>query len=68
MKIWIVIIVSVISLSGCSVQNTNPIQGNAEIDWVDFVKLHGKSYTGLFYGVIKDPSDITNQVVGEVEI
>lgn len=37
------------------------------IDWVDFVKLSGNSYTGLFEGVIKDPNDVTNQVIGEVK-
>ncbi|NRF94803.1 hypothetical protein HQN89_28320 [Paenibacillus frigoriresistens] len=57
----------VVILNGCSNFNTNSIRGNAVIDWVDFVKLSGNSYTGLFEGVIKDPNDVTNQVIGEVK-
>lgn len=57
----------VVYLSGCSNLNTNSIHGHAVIDWVDFVKLSGDSYPGLFEGVIKDPNDVTIQVVGEVK-
>lgn len=52
-------------LSGC--EHSNPIKGNAVIDWVDFVKLNGVTYTGLWENVIKDPSDVTDQVVGKVK-
>lgn len=37
------------------------------IDWVDFVKLNGKNYTGLYDAVIQEPSDITDVVVGTVK-
>ncbi|MDU0201176.1 hypothetical protein ACYEXS_23020 [Paenibacillus sp. MAH-36] len=67
MRIWIGIwALFVVFTSGCSWVNSNSIHGNAVIDWVDFVKLSGNSYTGLFEGVIKDTNDITNEVVGEV--
>lgn len=71
MKSWIMIIGIVLFLSGCSNINNNnvnnPIKGNAAIDWVDFVKLNGDTYTGLHESVLKNPRDVTNDVVGEVE-
>ncbi|CAM3293813.1 hypothetical protein PALU110988_14120 [Paenibacillus lupini] len=43
------------------------IEGNAIIDWIDFVKLNGLSYSGLYDGVLVDSSDMTDHVVGEVK-
>lgn len=37
-----------------------------EIDWVDFIKLDGKEYDGIYTGVIADPEDI-GETVGEVQ-
>lgn len=54
-------------LGGCSHANSNLTRGNAIIDWVDFVKLDGRSYSGLHQSVIRNPKDITNQVVGKVK-
>lgn len=61
------LLAAIVLLCGCSRMPSNPIQGNAIIDWVDFLKLNGKSYTGLWEGVLKDPLDVTDEVVGEVE-
>lgn len=71
MKAWIMVMGLVIFLSGCSNINNNdvnnPIKGNASIDWVDFVKLNGNTYTGLHESAINNPADVTNEVAGEVE-
>ncbi len=37
-----------------------------EIDWVDFIKLDGKEYDGIYTGVIANPTDI-GEAVGEVQ-
>ena len=68
-KMRTMVILVCMLLSGCSnpITNSTSIHGNAIIDWVDFVKLDGNTYTDMFQCVIKDPSDVTNQVVGEVE-
>ncbi|WP_276357866.1 hypothetical protein [Cohnella caldifontis] len=63
---WLGVLMAVLFLYGCSNMQDNPIKGNAEIDWVDFVKLNGKSYTGMWEGVIRNPKDVTDQVVGKV--
>lgn len=69
MRILMIMIGIVVFLSGCSSlkEENNPIKGNAEIDWVDFVKLNGDSYTGLYEQVLKNPADVAEEVVGEVE-
>lgn len=54
-------------LCGCSSMRTNPFKGHAVIDWVDFVNLNGNSYSGLGEGVLKNPGDVTEVVVGEVQ-
>ncbi|MBD3919422.1 hypothetical protein H8B09_11720 [Paenibacillus sp. PR3] len=66
MNKWMLVLVVVALLGGCSNRTGNPTKGNSVIDWVDFVKLNGTSYTGLFESVIKDPNDVTKEVVGEV--
>jgi hypothetical protein len=54
------------AVGGCS-QIGNPIEGNAIIDWMDFVKLNGKTYVGLHHHVIRDPDLVTDQTVGTVK-
>jgi len=66
-------VLALLALCGCSGipglsgLSGNPIRGNAIIDWVDFVKLNGHSYTGLWEAAIQDPSDVTNQAAGKVK-
>jgi hypothetical protein len=69
MRRWICAAALVVSLllGGCSGSDAESIHGNAIIDWIDFVKLNEYTYTGLFEGVIKDPLDVTDEVVGEVK-
>lgn len=62
--IWVLAILML--LSGCSSMRHNPFGVQAEIDWVDFVKINGKSYTGLYDVVIQDPELVTDEVVGTV--
>ncbi|WP_336774071.1 hypothetical protein [Paenibacillus sp. MMO-58] len=47
--------------------HSQSIKGNAEIDWVDFVKLNGHTYTGLYDGVLVNPDDVTDAVAGKVK-
>lgn len=63
MKNWLPFMLFIVLMSGCS----NSIHGNSMIDWADFVKLNGNSYTGLTGRVIKDQNDITGKVVGVVK-
>lgn len=67
MNKWFILFLTAMAIvvGGCS-QKMNPIESNTIIDWVDFVKLEGKSYRGLYNHVIKDPNLVTDQVVGEV--
>jgi len=59
------------ALFGCSggISGTagNPIKGNAIIDWVDFVKFNGHSYTGLWEAVLQNPGDVAEEVAGKVK-
>lgn len=48
-------------------EDTPSIKGNAIIDWVDFVKMNGRSYSGLYAGVLVDGRDVTDHAVGEVK-
>jgi len=56
-----------IALSGCTSLQSNPIKGNAIIDWVDFVKFSGHSYTGLWEAVLQNPDDVAGQVAGKIK-
>ncbi|GIP39415.1 hypothetical protein J31TS4_26950 [Paenibacillus sp. J31TS4] len=47
-------------LSGCSFLPVRPTQGQAIIDWVDFVKLNGHTYTSVWNRALADP-----KLVGE---
>lgn len=68
MRILMIMMGLVVFLGGCTTgMNTNSIRGNAVIDWVDFVKLNGHSYTGLYEQVLKNPNDVTDEIVGEVK-
>lgn len=53
-------------LCGCSGIGGNPIKGNAVIDWVDFVKFNGHSYTGVWEAVLQNPDDVAGEVAGKV--
>lgn len=67
MKFWMMLVGIVVVLSGCSNPISNPIKGNAEIDWVDFVELGSNSYTGSQELVISNPDSVSNDIVGEVK-
>jgi hypothetical protein len=59
-----------VSLAAAACRNEagpDEIKGNAIIDWVDFVMLDGRSYNGLYDGVIVNPEDITEQVAGKTK-
>ncbi|TJY42577.1 hypothetical protein E5161_06900 [Cohnella pontilimi] len=60
-------LIALIALCGCSRMPTNPIKGNAVIDWVDFIKLNGNSYYASWEMVIQNPNLVTHEVVGEVK-
>lgn len=62
----ICVLAIILLLSGCSSMRHNLFGAQTIIDWVDFVKLNGKSYVGLYDAVIQEPSDITDVVVGTV--
>lgn len=66
-KMFALLMAIALFLSGCSGLPSNPLKGNAVIDWVDFVKLGGHTYTRLWGGVVKTPSDVTGETVGEVQ-
>lgn len=63
-----VFIIMILSLVGCT-GVTNPLNTTSTIiDWVDFVKLNNKSYTGVHEAVIADPAFVlTQQRVGTVK-
>lgn len=61
----IILLTAVVLLCGCS--SSTRIKGGASIDWVDFVKLNGNSYTGSWESVIKNPALVTSERVGEVK-
>ena len=60
----LVLFTAAILLCSCS---SNPLKGSASIDWVDFVKLNGNSYTGSWESVMKNPEQVTTEVLGEVK-
>ncbi len=65
MKIrYIAIIAVCLLLSACTQGGRDNIHGNAEIDWVDFLMLDGRSYTGLYETVIADPETVTDKKAG----
>lgn len=66
LRILFLIAIAAAVLSGCSRQIANPIQGNTIIDWVDFVKLNGNTYTRLDSRTLKDPGNVTDRVAGEI--
>ncbi|MEK3714160.1 hypothetical protein [Paenibacillus sp. FSL R7-0333] len=61
----LIVLTVVVLLSGCS--KGDRITGSAEIDWVDFVKINGASYSGSWDRVIKNPSQVTTEIVGKVD-
>lgn len=75
MKLFTLLLGFAMIIGGCSAgkiqpnpnSNSNPIKGNSIIDWVDFVKLNDQTYTGMYELVLSDPSDVTDEVVGEVK-
>lgn len=61
----LIVLTVVVLLSGCS--KGDRIKGSSEIDWVDFVKINGVSYSGSWDRVIKNPSQVTTEIVGKVD-
>ncbi|QHW33191.1 hypothetical protein GZH47_21990 [Paenibacillus rhizovicinus] len=66
-RMMLAVVAAVLLLCGCSTNQTDPKRTDVAIDWVDFVKLDGHSYTESWEYVIKDPGRVTNAVVGEVK-
>ncbi|MCQ6557545.1 hypothetical protein [Paenibacillus mendelii] len=63
-KLLFALTLVIVLLCGCS---QNPFTGKASIEWIDFVKMNGKMYTGFRENVVKNPDDVTDVVVGEVK-
>lgn len=66
MKIKILIALTALIVL-CSCSKGDRIKGGSEIDWVDFVKLNGHSYTGSWENVIKNPAQVSTETVGKVK-
>lgn len=60
----VMLMLAIAMLSGCA---HNPFTGQATIDWIDFVKINGKTYTGFRENVLKNPADVIDEVVREVK-
>jgi hypothetical protein len=67
LRILFLITIAAAFFSGCSRLIDNPFQGKAVIDWVDFVKLNGYTYTGLYNRTLQDPGLVTDRAAGEVK-
>lgn len=66
---YFLFIILCLLLAGCpkaepGQRDYDEINGNAIVDWVDFVMLNGHSYKGLYEGVIADPEQVTDKAVG----
>lgn len=60
-KIPLILISLVFVLIGCN----NNVE-HTEIDWVDFVKLNGETYEGIYDGILSDPS-LVGKETGKVK-
>ncbi|WML31188.1 hypothetical protein RCG24_04720 [Neobacillus sp. OS1-32] len=63
MKKWSVFVLFIVLLTGC---RSTPFSPEISIDWVDFVKWDGKSYDGIYTGVLADKKFI-GEKLGEVK-
>ncbi len=54
-------------LPACNAKTTPWKPGNTVIDWVDFVKLNGKEYRGVYEAVAASPDAVTDEAVGTVK-
>ncbi|MGP7816395.1 hypothetical protein [Niallia sp. 01092] len=61
MKKWSLFILLIIILTGC---RSTPFDGHSEIeiDWVDFIKWDGKTYDGVYTGVLADKKLIGKKI------
>ncbi|OWA34048.1 hypothetical protein B9G55_17095 [Saccharibacillus sp. O16] len=57
----IILLLCLLVTAGCSAPRYGTI-----IDWIDFVTINDTSYIGLSHGVLRDPNQVTQTVVGEV--
>lgn len=65
LKRLMLILLVTLCLAGCSLVS-NPIKGNAAIDWIDFVKLNGKSYSSDWGVILTNPEDV-EEIIDEVK-
>ncbi|MED3553269.1 hypothetical protein [Cytobacillus praedii] len=63
MKKWCLFIVSLLLLTGC---RSMPLEQHSVIDWVDFIKLDGQTYDGVYSGVLAD-QNLVNKMIGTVQ-
>ncbi|MED3572312.1 hypothetical protein ACTHO0_26235 [Cytobacillus praedii] len=63
MKKWCLFIVSLLLLTGC---RSMPFEQHSVIDWVDFIKLDGQTYDGVYSGVLAD-QNLVNKMIGTVQ-
>lgn len=60
--ILILSVIIIFSIFAACTKIENRIEGNAEIDWVDFIKLNGKSYDAVGTAVLADPAKVTREI------
>ena len=51
-----------VSIAGCSDSPKSLFSSKAVIDWVDFIKLNGHSYEGIYTGTLSDPSLVGKEI------
>jgi hypothetical protein len=56
------LILFLIFASGCSNSSKSPFVGQAKIDWVDFIKMNGHSYEGIYTGTLSEPSLVGREI------
>ncbi|MDW0118046.1 hypothetical protein QTL97_13960 [Sporosarcina thermotolerans] len=59
----IILVFSLLLLTGC---RSLPFGGQSRIEWVDFIKLNGKEYNGIYSGVLAD-EDYVGEQIGTVK-
>ncbi len=64
-RIVLVLGILLFMITGCT-KDLNPLS-HTIIDWVDFIKLNGNTYEGMYNGVISNPDLVTERIVGVIK-
>ncbi|MBO0960967.1 hypothetical protein J1P26_14800 [Neobacillus sp. MM2021_6] len=51
-----------VSIAGCSHSPSSLFGSHAVIDWIDFIKLNGHSYEGIYTGALSDPTLVGKEI------